>query len=80
MINTFFGANLVDYFTIRIAIFSEVTKNASSPFNLIIDGEKIVVLEIAKQNEAEFKQIAIQTIQEQGYSYDVKINMHVVDI
>ena len=50
MINTFFGANLVDYFTIRIAIFSEVTKNASSPFNLIIDGEKIVVLEIAKQS------------------------------
>ena len=31
--------------------------------------------EIAQQNEAEFKQIAIQTIQEQGYSYDVNISI-----
>ncbi len=50
MINTFFGANLVDYHTIRIAIFSEVNKSANSPFNLIIDSEKIVVLEVAKQS------------------------------
>ena len=50
MINTFFGANLVDYHTIRIAIFSEVNKSDSSPFNLIIDSEKIIVLEIAKQS------------------------------
>ena len=50
MINTFFGANLVDYHTIRIAIFSDVNKSTSSPFNLIIDGEKIIILEIAKQS------------------------------
>ena len=50
MVNTFFGANLVDYHTIRISIFSEVSKSQTSPFNLIIDGEKIVVLEIFKQS------------------------------
>ena len=36
---------------------------------------KAEAIEIAKQNEAEFKQIAIQTIQEQGYSYDVNISI-----
>ena len=36
---------------------------------------KAEAIEIAKQNEAEFKQIAIQTIQEQGYSYDVNIRI-----
>ena len=50
MINTFFGANLVDYHTIRIAIFSEISKSQSSPFNLIIDGEEIVILEVVKQS------------------------------
>lgn len=50
MINTFFGANLVDYHTIRIAIFSDVSKNTTSPFNLIIDGEKIIVLDVFKQS------------------------------
>ena len=36
---------------------------------------KAEAIEIAKQNEAEFKHIAIQTIQEQGYSYDVTISI-----
>ena len=39
MINTFFGANLVDYRTIRIAIFSENQKSEHNPFVLIVDDE-----------------------------------------
>ena len=43
MINTFFGANLVDYRTIRIAIFSENQKSEHNPFVLIVDDEKLIV-------------------------------------
>ena len=50
MINTFFGANLVDYRTIRIAIFSENQKSEHNPFVLIVDDEKYIRLEISKQN------------------------------
>lgn len=50
MIDTFFGANLVDYNTIRIAIFSEVNKEDTSPFNLIINSDQIVKLDIIKQH------------------------------
>ena len=49
-----------------LSYMNEICANVSS---------KEEAIEIAKQNETEFKQIAIQTIQEQGYSYDVNIRI-----
>ena len=49
-----------------LSYMNEICANVSS---------KEEALEIAKQNETGFKQIAIQTIQEQGYSYDVNIRI-----
>lgn len=49
MVNTFFGANLIDYNTIRIALFSEIQKSEHNPFILVIDDEKYIKLEISKQ-------------------------------
>ena len=50
MIDTFFGAKLVDYNTIRIAIFSSVNKSKNVPFQLIIDGKYKEDLLIVKQS------------------------------
>ena len=49
-----------------LSYMNEICANVSS---------KEEAIEIAKQNETEFKQIAIQTIQEQGYSYDVSVHI-----
>ena len=49
-----------------LSYMNEICANVSS---------KEEAIEIAKQNETEFKQIAIQTIQEQGYSYDVNVRI-----
>ena len=59
MINTFFGANLVDYRTIRIAIFSENQKSEHNPFVLIVDDEKYIRLEISKQNFLKINRLPI---------------------
>jgi len=48
MINTFFGAKLVNYNTIRVAIFSDVPR--SNPLYLIIDDDSCYELKIVKQN------------------------------
>ena len=50
MIDTFFGAKLVDYNTIRIAVFSSIAKGKNVPFQLIIDGEFAENLNIVKQS------------------------------
>lgn len=50
MIDTFFGANLVNYNTIRIAIFSNISKNKNTPFELITDGEVFEKLTVTKQS------------------------------
>lgn len=50
MIDTFFGAKLVDYNTIRIAIFSSISKSKNTPFQLICDGEYKEDLLISKQS------------------------------
>ena len=48
MINTFFGAKLVDYNTIRVAIFSDIPRSA--PLYLIIDDDSSYELKIVRQN------------------------------
>lgn len=50
MIDTYFGAKLVDYNTIRIAIFSSVNKSKNVPFQLIIDGKYKEDLQVIKQS------------------------------
>ena len=49
-----------------LSYMNEICANVSS---------KEEAIEIAKQNETGFKQIAIQTIQEQDYSYDVNVRI-----
>ncbi len=49
MIDNYFGANLIDKNTIKVALFSSVQKNDSAPINLIINDERVVKLEIKKQ-------------------------------
>ena len=48
MINTFFGAKLVNYNTIRVAIFSDVPR--SDPLFLIIDDDICEELRIVRQS------------------------------
>lgn len=50
MIDTYFGAKLVDYNTIRIAIFSSVNKSKNVPFQLIVDGHYKEDLQVIKQS------------------------------
>lgn len=51
MVNTFFSANLVDYHTIRIALFSEIVKNENSNFDLVINGgDTIKKLRVSRQS------------------------------
>ena len=50
MIDTFFGAKLIDYNTIRIAIFSNIAKPKNVPFQLIVDGEFSENLNVVKQS------------------------------
>ena len=50
MIDTFFGAKLIDYNTIRIAIFSNMAKPKNVPFQLIVDGEFSENLNVVKQS------------------------------
>lgn len=47
--NTYFGTNLIDKNTVRIAIFSEVEKNINHPFLLHINTDRIEKLAIKKQ-------------------------------
>lgn len=49
MINTYFSANLIDYKTISVSLFSEIQKNDNVPINIIINNEKVKKLEIKKQ-------------------------------
>lgn len=50
MINTYFGARLIDYSTINVAIFSEYQKDKNCPINLVINDEVIEKLKIKKQS------------------------------
>lgn len=50
MIDTFFGAKLVDYNTIRVAIFSSINKSKNLPFQLLVDGKYKEDLIIIKQS------------------------------
>ena len=49
MIDNYFGANLIDYNTVKVALFSPIQKPDSTPINLSINDEKVVCLEIKKQ-------------------------------
>ena len=49
MIDNYFGANLIDYNTVKVALFSPIQKPDSTPINLSINDEKVVRLEIKKQ-------------------------------
>lgn len=49
MINTYFSANLVDYNTVSVSLFSDIQKNDNIPINLIINDDKVVKLEVKKQ-------------------------------
>jgi len=50
MVNSFFSAKLIDYNTIRIAIFSALEKDANDDFHLYVDGgEEPLTLKISKQ-------------------------------
>ena len=49
MIDNFFGANLIDSNTCKVALFSSVQKADSTPINLIINDETVVRLDIKKQ-------------------------------
>ena len=49
MVDTYFGANLIDYNTVKVALFTAVQKSDNVPINLIINDERIVKLEVKKQ-------------------------------
>ena len=55
MINTFFGANLVDYHTIRIAIFSEVNKSPKIDIN--VSGMEYDLSEFFARRESDKKEL-----------------------
>lgn len=49
MIDTYFGANLLDYYNVKVFLFSGIEKNPHTPINLVINDERVVKLDIKKQ-------------------------------